>query len=91
MFCVEANKKLDGMRLENRLAGAARNRREDRRRREDERRWRESQRRNVRETEEFMDFLRESLRQRQDRTNAEEDEEKSSSVGVFFCVFFGIW
>ena len=50
--------------------------------------WRESEMRSLREREKFMDVLRESRRERQDRTNAEEEEEKSGSVGVFFCMFF---
>ena len=99
-FCVEANKKLDGMRVQNRLAADAARRQEkrrekreqrerDRARREAERRSEEMREVSRQQSEDLMNFLGRGRRRSQQRNSGEEEEEKASEIGLFFWLVFG--
>ena len=92
-FCVEANKKIDGMRIENRLAADAAKRQQkrqqkgeqrerDRARREEESRLEEIMEASRQQSQELLDFLRRGGRGSQERNSGEEEEEKASKIGL---------
>ena len=98
---MEGNQFLHGMRVEHRLAADAlrrqhkraqkrEERERDRERRDAERRSEAMMELSRQQSQELLNVLRRRPRSSQERDSGEEEEEKASELGLFFCGGFGV-